>query len=131
MAITNRNTKPKILLVESNELLRDVLREVFENYGYCIVAVETAKDGSQILRDDCHDIVISDFDLKDRTGVEFFKSMKSVCSDKTTILMINYGDLDNISGAKKHGIHHVIEKPFLIRELLQIVEEAFQSRLTA
>jgi len=131
MGKANRNTKPKILLVESNDLLRNVFRDVFEKFGYYIVAVDTAKAGSQILGDDCHDIVISDFDLKDTTGEEFFESLKSVCSDKTTVLMVDYGDIDNISEAKKHGIHYIIEKPFLIRELLQIVGEAFQNRMIA
>jgi len=85
----------------------------------------------QILGNDCHDIVISDFNLKDSTGIKFFEYLRSVCPDKTTVLMINYGDIDNVSLAKKNGIHYVIEKPFLMRELIQIVEEAFQSRLTA
>jgi len=49
MGKENQNTKPKILFVESNDLLRNDFRDVFEKYGYYFVAVDTAKEGYQIL----------------------------------------------------------------------------------
>ncbi len=119
----NGITKPRLLLVESNDLIRDIFRELFEKSGFHIVAVETAIDGFRILNDECFDIVICDFDLHDSTGLEFLKSIKNICPDRTNILMINYGDLVNISEVKKLNIHHIIEKPFSFETLLRIVEK--------
>ena len=119
-------TKPRLLFVESNNLIRDIFRELFEKSGYRIVAVETAIDGFRILNDECFDIVICDFDLHDSTGLEFFKSIKNICPDRTNILMINYGDLVNISEVKKLNIHHIIEKPFSFETLLRIVEKTLK-----
>ena len=39
------NKEPRILLVVSNDLIRDVLKELFERSGYNTAAVDTAKDG--------------------------------------------------------------------------------------
>ena len=122
MDSANRTTKPRLLLVESNEFIRNALRTAFERSGYSIVVVETARDGSQVLNDDCLDVVISDYELMDSTGLNFLVSLKNVCPNKTNVLMITYGDLDNISETKNCGIHHIIEKPFSFEKLLRIVE---------
>jgi len=116
------NTKPRLLLVESNDLIRDIFRELFEKQGYYIIAADTAKDGMKILSDECFDIVICDFDLYDNTGFEFFESVKNIYPNRTNILMITYGDLVHISEVKKLNIHHIIEKPFPFETLLRIVE---------
>ena len=116
-------SKPRLLFVESNDLIRDIFRKLFKKSGYYIVAADTAKDGLKALNDECFDIVICDFDLYDNTGLEFFESIKNICPDRTNILMINYGDLVNISEVKKLNIHHIIEKPFSFETLLRIVEK--------
>jgi two-component system response regulator HydG len=116
-------TKPRILLVVSNDLIRDIFKDLFERSGYNTFAVDTAKDGFKALNDECFDIVICDFDLYDSTGVEFFESVKDVCSDKSNVLMTTYGDLVNVTEDEILNIHHVIEKPFPFEELLRIVEE--------
>jgi DNA-binding response OmpR family regulator len=90
MDSANRNTKPRLLLVESNEFIRNALRTAFEKSGYSIVVVETARDGSQILNDDCLDVVISDYELMDSTGLNFLVSLKNICPNKTNVLMITY-----------------------------------------
>ena len=115
-------TKPRILLVVSNDLIRDVFKELFERSGYNTVAVDTAKDGFKALNDECFDIVICDFDLYDNTGVEFFESVKDVCPNKSNILMTTYGDLANVTEEKILNINHVIEKPFPFEDLLKIFE---------
>ena len=81
-------TKPRILLVVSNDLIRDVFKDLFERTGYNAVAVDTAKDGLETLRDECLDVIICDFDLHDSTGVEFFELAKKICPNRINILMI-------------------------------------------
>ena len=114
-------TKPKILLVVSDDLIRDVFQELFERSGYNTVAVDTAMDGFKALNDECFDIVICDFDLHDGLGVDFFESIKDSCPDSINILMITPGDLANITEEERLNIYHVIEKPFPFEELLKIV----------
>jgi two-component system response regulator HydG len=117
--------KPRVLLVVSNDLIRDVFKELFERSGYNTVAVDTAKDGFKAINDECFDIVICDFDLYDSTGVEFFESVKDVCPDRKNILMITYGDEVDITEEKRLNIQNIIEKPFPFEELLRIVKKYY------
>lgn len=116
-------TKPRILLVISNGLIRDIFKYLFERSGYNTLAVDTAKDGFKALNDECFDIVICDFDLYDSTGVEFFDSVKEVYPERINILMTTYGDLANVTEGEILNIHEAMEKPFPFEELLRIVEE--------
>jgi DNA-binding NtrC family response regulator len=122
----NGITKPRLLLVESYDLIRDIFKELFERSGYYIVAVDTVRDGLKTLEDECFDVVICDYDLYDGTGVEFFESTKNICPDRINILMITPGDLVHVYDVKKLIIHHIIEKPFPFDELLRIVEDTFK-----
>ena len=121
---TKGKTKPRVLLVVSNDFLRDIFKELFERSGYYIVAVDTAIDGFKALNDECFDIVICDFDLYDSTGVEFFESTKDICPDRINILMITPGDLMNVPGVEKLNIRHIIEKPFTFEDLLIILKNS-------
>ena len=120
------NAKPRLLLVVSDDLIRDIFTKLFERSGYYTVSVERAKDALETLNDECFDIVICDFDLYDNTGLEFFVSIKSICSDRTNILMTTPGDPVNVYEVKKLNIRHIIEKPFPFEELLRIVEGTFK-----
>ena len=120
----NGITKPRLLLVVSDDLIRDIFTKLFERSGYYTVAVEKAKDALETLKDECFDVVICDFDLHDSTGVEFFESTKNICPDRINILMITPGDPVNVYEVKKLNIHHIIEKPFPFEELLRIVKNS-------
>jgi DNA-binding NtrC family response regulator len=122
----NGITKPRLLLVVSDDLIRDIFRKLFERSGYYTVAVEKAKDGLETLNNECFDVIICDFDLRDGTGVEFFESAKKICPNRINILMTTPGDPLNVYEIKKLKIRHIIEKPFPFEELLRIVEGTFK-----
>jgi DNA-binding NtrC family response regulator len=121
---TKGNTKPRILLVVYNDLIRDIFRKLFLRFGYYTTAVDTVRNGFKALNEVCFDIVICDFDLKDITGLEFFIYIKNICPERKNILMITYGDLANVSGVENLNIRHIIEKPFPFEGLLKIVNNS-------
>jgi DNA-binding NtrC family response regulator len=123
---TKGKTKPRVLLVVSDDLIRDIFTKLFVRAGYYTVAVERARKGFETLKNECFDIVICDFELHDSTGVEFFESTKDIYPDRINILMITPGDLMNVRGVKKLNIRHIIEKPFPFDELLKIVKNSRQ-----
>jgi DNA-binding NtrC family response regulator len=118
------NTKPRLLLVVSDDLIRNIFKKLFEGSGYNTIAVEWSKEGLETLKDECFDTVICDFDLHDGTGVEFFESTKDICPDRINILMVTPGDLMNVSKVRKLNIRHIIEKPFPFEDLLKIVKKS-------
>jgi two-component system, NtrC family, response regulator HydG len=129
MENTEGNDKKRLLLVVSDDLICDIFRQLLERSGYNTVAFEKAKNGVEVLKNECFDIVICDFDLNDGTGIEFFESTKDICPNRINILMTTPGDLINVSEVKKLNISHIIEKPFPFEELLSIVKKQSSERL--
>jgi two-component system, NtrC family, response regulator HydG len=129
MENTEGNDKKRLLLVVSDDLICYIFRQLLERSGYNTVAFEKAKNGVEVLKNECFDIVICDFDLNDGTGIEFFESTKDICPNRINILMTTPGDLINVSDDKKLNISHIIEKPFPFEELLSIVKKQSSERL--
>lgn len=118
------NTKTRLLLVDSNELIRDIFSMLFERLCYYTVAVRTAREGFKALNDENFDIVICDFYLQGNNGIEFFEACKKYCKNTTNILMTTYGDKIDTSDVKKLNVRHILEKPFLFEELLKIIKNS-------
>jgi DNA-binding response OmpR family regulator len=62
-------TAPRILLVEDERDVRDTIGEFLEEEGYEVTCVATAADGLERLRDERYNLVVSDYNLPDQTGV--------------------------------------------------------------
>jgi DNA-binding NtrC family response regulator len=118
------NTKPRFLLVDSNELIRDIFKMLFERLGYYAVTARTAREGFKALNDGNFDIVICDFYLHASSGIEFFEACKNYCKNTTNILMTTYGDVIDTSNIKKLNVRHILEKPFPFEELLKIIKNS-------
>jgi DNA-binding NtrC family response regulator len=118
------NSKPRLLLVDSNELIRDIFKMLFERLGYYAVTVRTAREGFNALNDENFDIVICDSYLHECNGIEFFGACKNYCKNTTNILMTTYGDVIDTSNIKKLNVRHILEKPFPFEELLKIIKNS-------
>ncbi len=120
------NTKPLILLVEDEELLRAGVQEMLELQGYEVV---TAQNGSLALASlSAHkiDLIITDLVMPQMDGIDFVDQLRKVNPDVPVIvvsgstrnIMQRYG-IDNI---QVPGANASLPKPFRGAELLAQVE---------
>jgi len=108
----------KVLLVESDQIIRDVLRSALLDAGCSLDAVRSAEEGLEIVADKKFDVIISDFDLPTLDGFQFFKNEAVAPLAGVKIMISAYGDVDPVTEAYASGIHAIIEKPFTLRTLL-------------
>ena len=120
----------RILLVESNQILRSVLQNAFINYECHLVAVDSATKGLRLLKEAGFDIIISDFNLPGFDGLEFFSLAAGMCPGTVNIMITAYGDVDPLSKAYNAGVNDVIEKPFSFTALLEIISKHIPDRVT-
>ena len=111
----------KVLLVESDQIIRDVLRSGLLDAGCCLDAVRSAEEGLDLVGGKDFDIIISDFDLPTLDGFEFFKNEGVARLAGVKIMISAYGDVDPLTEAYVSGIHAIIEKPFTLRTLLDAI----------
>jgi DNA-binding response OmpR family regulator len=115
----------KILLIESDLFLRDALQKAFSNIGCLVEVAETAEEGLHILENHDFDIIITDIDLTDIDGLEFFNQAGPNSRRALKVVIAGYGDIDPESTAFAYGIDLIFEKPFALATVLDALTGHF------
>jgi DNA-binding NtrC family response regulator len=114
----------KILLIDDDEWIRDSLSLFLESEGCQLLALETAEEALEVLKQQTYEIIITDYRLPGIDGLEFIRRIQSKNLDAVIILITAYGDDEVISEAKRIGVQDIIAKPFNSEDI-----EASLSRL--
>ena len=68
---------PKILLVEDNEMNRDMLSRRLQRKGYCVVTAEDGEKGLLLARSETPDLILMDISLPVMSGWEVTRLLKA------------------------------------------------------
>ncbi|WP_420264751.1 sigma-54-dependent transcriptional regulator [Candidatus Magnetominusculus dajiuhuensis] len=119
----------KILVVEDEKSMNDILKLLLEGEGYDVVSAYDGGEGLEILKKDIFDIVITDIRMPIGSGYEILKGVREL-SPETMVLMITaFGTTEDAIEAMKLGAYDYINKPFKIDEIRLIVKNALERRL--
>jgi two-component system chemotaxis response regulator CheY len=105
----------KILVVDDFATMRKVIRNLLKQVGYeNIIEAEDGVLALRVLKSQKIDLVISDWNMPNMTGLELLKSVRSDDDLKTMpFLMVTAEALqDNVIAAVKAGVSNYIVKPF-------------------
>lgn len=112
MDLFSKIREMKILLIDDDEWIRDSLSIFFEAEGCCVLALETAEEGLSAIKDQDFDLIIVDYKLPGRDGIEFLKRVGHTQPNALKILITAYRNENVVSEAKKLKVQGFIEKPF-------------------
>jgi CheY-like chemotaxis protein len=121
------NAKKKILLVEDEYLLGQLLKLELEGAGFEVIAVEQGVDAIKQL-DECKiDAVVTDLFMPEMDGGELLKRMQEKGHDQPVIFLSATKDKAIIESIKALGANHFIEKPVDDEKLAYLFELINQS----
>src|SRR5262245_21920424 len=121
--------KLKVLVVEDDDHLRDVLLQAATLEGYVAHAVSSAEEGIQLVEQEEFDILVTDVNLPGMSGLDFLQQVISLQSDIVAIVMTAFGTIDVAVEAMKRGASDFLVKPFELGTLLGAIRVA-ASRVT-
>ncbi|MCE5262130.1 MAG: response regulator [Deltaproteobacteria bacterium] len=110
----------KILVVDDFATMRKVIRNLLKQVGYeNIVEAEDGVIALKILKSQKIDLVVSDWNMPNMTGLELLKAVRADEDLKATpFLMVTAEALqDNVIAAVKAGVSNYIVKPFTAETL--------------
>jgi two-component system OmpR family response regulator len=117
----------RILVVDDDPESRDLLCEVLEANGY--QQVEAVADGlaarEALARDDDCPVVIADLHMPNESGLDLLRNLQKQKAKHQIVLMSSFISTAERKLARDLGAYALLDKPFRISELLQVV-----SRLT-
>lgn len=117
----------RILIVEDDVQLREMLKQVLELQNYEVVESNDGEDAIQVLKQSPFDLVITDIIMPQKDGTGLIMEIRKSYPD-LQIIAISGGarhiDPQNpLHIAKMLGANQTFTKPFKIKELLGAVRE--------
>src|SRR5579859_4283282 len=109
-----------ILIIDDEAAIRESLETLLEFEGYSVESAETAGEGLARLSERAFDLVLLDFALPDRNGLEVLTEIRARDSQLAVIMITAYGTLDNAVRA--------IQKPWDNEKLLADVRASVARR---
>ena len=110
--------KYTILLVDDEESQREPIKGFLENEGYFVFPASSFDESIKIFKDNDIDLVITDYRLKAKTGLDILNAVKSINPLVPVIVMTAYGTIESAVNLMKSGAFDFIQKPIELDELL-------------
>ncbi len=114
----------RILLVEDESDLLDILDLVLSDAGYEVVQKQSAEDALQFCEDQVPDVIVSDVKMGAMDGFTMFEQMKTIPKLQRLPFIFISGTSDSVwmTKAKKLGATAYFTKPFDVDEVLQTIQ---------
>lgn len=120
--------KDKILVVEDEKSMREILQIFFENEGFNVVTASDGLEALSIVEEDIFDVIITDIRMPELDGMELLKKIKEISPSTMVIVVTAFGTKESAIEAMKNGAYDYINKPFNMDELRIIVKRALEKK---
>lgn len=113
----------RILIVDDQQGIRLLLKEVFEREGYETLIAGSGNEALAITEHVCPHIVLMDMKMPGMDGIELLKRLKNRNKACKVIMMTAYGEMGVVEESMSWGVMRYFTKPFDVFELSDAVRE--------
>ncbi len=120
--------KPKILVVDDEEDILNILKFLLEKEGY---GVDTAPNGEEALKKiekDYYDVVLTDLRMPGIDGMTVLEKTKELRPSTEVVIMTAYASIESAVEAIKKGASDYIVKPFINEDLKMRIKRIIEHR---
>ena len=108
---------PKILIVEDEDTVREVVSEGLESEGYEVLLADNGLDGLRQAREEDPDLILLDLMLPEMDGLSVCRTLRRNSDVPIIMLTARGAEMDKIVGLETGADDYVV-KPFSLGELL-------------
>jgi DNA-binding NtrC family response regulator len=124
-------TKDRILVIDDEEIMQDVLSELLLEEGYEVHCAGSGEEGLDLFSTNTYDLVICDVMLPGDSGLKILDRIKRLNPDQPVLMITAFASVENAIEAMKKGAEEYITKPFKNDEVILQVKRAIEKlRLT-
>lgn len=120
-----------VLVVDDEEVLRDVLTSLLQREGHRVRAAPDAASALGAFEEEEFDVVLLDLMLPDRPGLEVLRELKHRDPDAVIVVITAYSSIEGAITAMREGAFHYIPKPFQNEEVVVTIHKGGEQRRLA
>ncbi len=111
----------RILVVDDEMSIRDLLRYVLEKEGYTVDLAVSGIDALEKFRRDPCQLVITDLKMPGMDGLELIRNIKKISTDTQFMVITGYASKETAVDALDLGAHAYLVKPFDCLEVIPVM----------
>ena len=119
-----------ILVIEDDDGIQDMLKYSLEPDGYQLHSAYTAKQGWEIIEDKQIDLVLLDWMLPDKSGIDLLHRIRKYYSQLPVIMITARAEEEDRVLGLDLGADDYITKPFSVRELKSRIQAVLRRTMT-
>ena len=120
--------KGTILVIDDEEVMRDVLESLLSAEGYRVDVARTGEEGLEKFRERPYDLVLLDVSMPGMGGIATLQEVLRIDPEAVVVIITAYATFETAMAAWQLGAFNCIRKPFQNDQILQIVEAGIRRR---
>ncbi len=120
--------KGTILIIDDEEVMRDVLGSLLSAEGYRVDLARTGEEGLEKFRERPYDLVLLDVSMPGMGGIATLQELLRLDPEAVVVIITAYATFETAMAAWQLGAFNCIRKPFQNEQILQVVEAGIRRR---
>ncbi len=120
--------KPSILVIDDEEIIRDVMVRLLEDEGYAVTTAASGEEGIEAAQEKPFDLVMLDLMLPGKDGLMILEEFTQGSPDTVVIMVTAYASIEDAVAATKSGAFDFLTKPFKNDELLLVIKNGLEKQ---
>jgi DNA-binding NtrC family response regulator len=120
--------KGTILVIDDEEVMRDVLESLLTAEGYRVDTARTGEEGLEKFRERPYDLILLDVSMPGMGGIATLQELLRIDPEAVVVIITAYATFETAMAAWQLGAFNCIRKPFQNDQIVQIVEAGIRRR---
>ena len=115
---------PTVLIVDDEQLICELIKEMLERMGYESTICTRASDGLREFQRFKHGLVFADLSMPEIDGWDLSRSIKAISPETRVVLVTGLGHWVEPGKLVECGVNQLLSKPFQFADVRLIVQQA-------
>jgi DNA-binding NtrC family response regulator len=120
--------KGSVLVVDDEEIMRDVLETLLSAEGYRVDLAKTGEEGLEAYGRRAYDVVLLDVSMPGMGGLRALEEILKADPEGVVVMITAYATFDTAIGAWERGAAGCVRKPFQNEQILETVASGIKRR---
>ncbi|MBS2036707.1 response regulator [bacterium] len=125
------NQSFRVLVLEDDRELREVLQSLLSDEGYQVSVAESGEQAVELARDSRFDVIVADIRMPGMDGLDTVQHLRGHDPQLQSLVMTGYASEEDPIRALHIGVQSYLLKPFSLDDFLVRVRELAQKNLAA
>jgi len=119
----------KLLIVDDETRFLEAIAHRLTKRGFHVETASNGPDAIALARNEKFDLALLDLKMPGMDGGQLLRILKREHRFLEVIMLTGHGSLESAVELTKAGAHSYLPKPYELEKLIEVLKEAFQTRL--